>query len=382
MEIVEVSTSGAVEPPVGSVDLEELVDGAHACALRHHGAQPIVVGGGLPEQLPANGQPEATDTVRLDVWALLQEADRGVHVAFATPSPPVRFTVAVAGATAVEQQHSVAVGDQHPGVLSVHPPRPGNTTTAAPLRDGTYQPVRRSPSLVRSETSSWAAPSRGAGTDASAVLVTAYDSMIGNANSAMTSTATTVFSERRTYRRQRRPSRRRLRQRSRTPTPTMAAPPTAANNPVQSSPATESVVMWNSASELTIRPTRPSSSVVTARASTLEAQSQPQQDCHRHEWHQAAGQMIGDATPLRLDIVVVDDVHHDVAAGDNGGGGGPTLGNVGVVRSLVAANVWSAIARIRGTRVLTWRPSLSCRGAIRYVHDAKEPGRLGRPATG
>ena len=38
------------------------------------------------------------------------------------------------------------------------PVRPGKAITAAPLRDGTYQPASRSPSLVVSDTSTYGRP--------------------------------------------------------------------------------------------------------------------------------------------------------------------------------------------------------------------------------
>jgi hypothetical protein len=46
------------------------------------------------------------------------------------------------------------------------PLRPGKAITAAPLRDGTYQPWSSSPSAVVNVTSSWATPSRSGGTTA------------------------------------------------------------------------------------------------------------------------------------------------------------------------------------------------------------------------
>src|SRR5215210_5558361 len=44
------------------------------------------------------------------------------------------------------------------------PVRPGNTTTAAPFFEGTYQPFSFRPSLVVNETFSWATPSLAGGT--------------------------------------------------------------------------------------------------------------------------------------------------------------------------------------------------------------------------
>ncbi len=49
---------------------------------------------------------------------------------------------------------------------AIGPLRPGKAITAAPLRDGTYQPRSVSPSLVSNETSSWAAPRSAGGTTA------------------------------------------------------------------------------------------------------------------------------------------------------------------------------------------------------------------------
>ena len=51
------------------------------------------------------------------------------------------------------------------------PLRPGNEITAAPLRDGMYQPSSFRPSLVLNVTFSWGVFSSSAGTTARAVWV-------------------------------------------------------------------------------------------------------------------------------------------------------------------------------------------------------------------
>ena len=50
---------------------------------------------------------------------------------------------AVLVAAHVEQEHAVAVADEHPRLVGL-PIRVGNEITAAPLREGTYQAARSS----------------------------------------------------------------------------------------------------------------------------------------------------------------------------------------------------------------------------------------------
>src|SRR5919106_527957 len=63
------------------------------------------------------------------------------------------------------------------------PPRPGNAITAAPLREGTYQPFSSSASLVLNDTRSCAAPSSATGTYARATRVAA-SACVGQASRA------------------------------------------------------------------------------------------------------------------------------------------------------------------------------------------------------
>ncbi len=69
--------------------------------------------------------------------------------------------------------------------------------TAAPLRDGMYQPSSSRPSLVVKRTSSWATPSRSAGTTARAVWVKTQAAPTGTTTEIRPTNPATTSSARR-----------------------------------------------------------------------------------------------------------------------------------------------------------------------------------------
>ena len=99
---------------------------------------------------------------------VLEEGDGRVDVALAVPAESVRVALALALAAAVEEQHAVAVAGEQLRPRLRADARPGNEITAAPLRDGTYQPLepqavarRELDVLVRSAEVCRREPARG-----------------------------------------------------------------------------------------------------------------------------------------------------------------------------------------------------------------------------
>ena len=95
----------------------ELVPRADARPLRHDGAHVGAFGRGLQQHLAANGEPEPADAPLLHVVATGEEGGRAADVVVAAPAPARRLALARAHATWVEEEHAVAVLDEHPGVL-------------------------------------------------------------------------------------------------------------------------------------------------------------------------------------------------------------------------------------------------------------------------
>ena len=129
------------------------------------------LGCGLQKHLAADGESEPADPAPVNVGLALQERDRGEEVLVAGPAVHVAIALALALAAAVEHEHAVAVADEHPRVLLGRRRAPGETITAAPLRDGTYQPASLRPSLVVKLTERYAVPRWAAGTGARATCV-------------------------------------------------------------------------------------------------------------------------------------------------------------------------------------------------------------------
>ena len=128
---------------------------------------------GLQQHLAADRQAEAADAAVAHVGAFAQVGDGGAQVRLAAPAAGVVVALARALAATVEQQDAVAVAYEHPRVRT-GPLRPGKAITAAPLRDGTYQPASRSPSLVVSDTSTYGRP-RSTACDRRPRLVVGHD---------------------------------------------------------------------------------------------------------------------------------------------------------------------------------------------------------------
>ena len=73
----------------------------------------VRLGRGLDHHLAADREADAADPLRVDVGAALQERDGGVDVPLALPAEQVRIALALALASAVEEQHAVAVVGEH-----------------------------------------------------------------------------------------------------------------------------------------------------------------------------------------------------------------------------------------------------------------------------
>ena len=94
--------------------LAHLADRPRAGALGHDRREVVGLGGRVEHQLAPDGEPEAADPPGVDIRPALQELDRGLDVLLALPAEPVRVAFALARAAPVEQQHPVAVPDEHP----------------------------------------------------------------------------------------------------------------------------------------------------------------------------------------------------------------------------------------------------------------------------
>ncbi|HVD58771.1 MAG TPA: hypothetical protein VNC17_18155 [Thermoleophilaceae bacterium] len=116
--------------------------------------QVAAVRGSLEERLAADGQADPTDATGLDVGAALEEVDRREQVELAlvpgvgVGSPPLS-----------PSPRRSKISTPYPWRASIRagrwvPLRPKATITAAPLREGTYDPSSVSPSLVCSSTAS------------------------------------------------------------------------------------------------------------------------------------------------------------------------------------------------------------------------------------
>jgi hypothetical protein len=76
----------------------------------------VAAGGRLQECLPADGQADPADPIRLDVAPAFQEVNGGAQVLLApVPGIGVRIAIALALAAAVEDEDSVAVARKHAG---------------------------------------------------------------------------------------------------------------------------------------------------------------------------------------------------------------------------------------------------------------------------
>ncbi len=105
----EVGISPHLPLPAGEV----LAERAGAGAVGDDRLEAVRFGCGLEECLAADGEADAADPVPVDVGALLEVRDGGVHVVVGIPAEGVGVAVALAFTAAVEQQHAVAVTDEH-----------------------------------------------------------------------------------------------------------------------------------------------------------------------------------------------------------------------------------------------------------------------------
>jgi hypothetical protein len=120
--------------------------------------------------------------------------------------------------------------------FSCGPLRPGNAITAAPLREGMYQPSSSRPSLVLKRTSSWATPRRSAGTMARAVWVKTQAAPTGTTSISAPTTPARPSKERRATRHAGWPTRRREVHSAAAATPKRVTAAGAASRLVKSSP--------------------------------------------------------------------------------------------------------------------------------------------------
>ena len=125
-----------------------VADRAAARALGDDRPERRRLGCSLDHHLAADREADAADPIRIDVGPALQVRDGGVDVALALPAEQVRVALALALAATVEEQHAVAVPCEELRTLAARTNGPGNEITAAPFRDGMYQPSSSSPSLV------------------------------------------------------------------------------------------------------------------------------------------------------------------------------------------------------------------------------------------
>ena len=93
-----------------------LAHGSNPRALGDDRLERVRLGGGLEHQLAADREPDSADAIGIDVGPLAQERDRRLDVPVAVPADRVRIALAVALAAPVEQEHAVAVPDEHPGL--------------------------------------------------------------------------------------------------------------------------------------------------------------------------------------------------------------------------------------------------------------------------
>jgi len=82
-------------------------------ALRDDGPETGVLSGRLDHHLAAHRQAEPPDACRVDVLPPAQEAHGRFEVVVAAPAECVEVSVALTLPSTVEEQHSVAVPDQH-----------------------------------------------------------------------------------------------------------------------------------------------------------------------------------------------------------------------------------------------------------------------------
>ena len=100
---------------------EVLADRAYTRALGDDGAEPGVGGGGLEHHLAADREADPSDAAAGDVGPPLQPGDGGVDVPGPGPAEEVRVSLATVVAARVEQEHAVAVADEHPGLRQLAP---------------------------------------------------------------------------------------------------------------------------------------------------------------------------------------------------------------------------------------------------------------------
>ena len=118
---------------------------------------------GLDHHLAADREADATDASRVDVRPALQVRDRGVDVALALPAERGSGHPRSRPSPRRSKRRTPYPCRARSFARSCEDARPGKEITAAPFRDGTYQPSSRSPSLVVKCTFSWATPSRRPG---------------------------------------------------------------------------------------------------------------------------------------------------------------------------------------------------------------------------
>ncbi len=96
---------------------ERLAHRALARALGHDRFEARVGGGGLDELLAANREAQPAEATFVHVGLPLQEVEAGAHVRDRPPPVGVGVALAVAVPAWVEQQHTVAVLDEHAGLV-------------------------------------------------------------------------------------------------------------------------------------------------------------------------------------------------------------------------------------------------------------------------
>src|SRR4029079_15642070 len=104
---------GEREPAARAAD-EVFADRAYPCALRDDAAEVWVGGRGLEHHLTAVREAVPPDPASGDVGPALQPANAGVDVPRPSPAEQVRVSLAAVVAARVQQEHPVAVADEHP----------------------------------------------------------------------------------------------------------------------------------------------------------------------------------------------------------------------------------------------------------------------------
>src|SRR5215204_3471777 len=95
-----------------AVHVDRLSHRADSRAFGHDRLEVVRLCGRLEHHLSADGEPDATDAIRVDVRPTPEVGDRRVQIARASPAERVRVTVALTLAAPVEEQNPVALAYQ------------------------------------------------------------------------------------------------------------------------------------------------------------------------------------------------------------------------------------------------------------------------------